>query len=233
MRGCLRALLAAVAVALAIVPPVARAQLFLLPDTPLGAHAMLYFDTPYTADVDMFSEAAAEDATTVRLDVFLPQITQGGGSRDWSWVSRIGQLATRYRVRLLVDLTGMPYHWAACPRQRHGAPPADRCPARDPALWGALAGQIAWRLRGTAVSYEVWNEPDGRWTFVGSAAQYGALLGAAVSAIHAVDPAAAVTNGGMMHTARGGGARWLRLALAAGGGSVVRSSVLGAPPDPT
>jgi hypothetical protein len=219
-RTFFRVLLTAWALALALAPPALGAQLFLLPDSALGAHAMLYFDTPYAADVDMFSQAAAEGATTVRLDIYLPQVTQGGNTRDWSWLARIEQLATRYRVRVLANLMGMPYRWAACPRERRRSPRPDSCPATDPRLWGGLAGQIAWRLRGLAVSYEIWNEPDGRWSFSGTARQYGALLGAAVSAIHSVEPDAAVTNGGIMHTAQGGGAQWLRAALSAAGPSV-------------
>ena len=46
---------------------------------------MLYFNTPIAADREMFSEAAAENAGTLRLDIFMPQITQGGASRAIAW----------------------------------------------------------------------------------------------------------------------------------------------------
>jgi hypothetical protein len=32
-------------------------------------------------------------------------------------------------------------------------------------------------------TFEIWNEPDGSWTFLGTVQQYGALLAAAVSRI--------------------------------------------------
>ena len=210
-----------VAVIGGLVAPDARAQLLLLPDSPLGAHAMLFFNTPIAADRDVFSEAAAEGAGTVRLDIFMPELTQGDGSPNWTWVWRIKNLATRYRLRVLADLTGMPREWADCPAHRR-VPSTQiyKCPTNDPGAWGALAGQVAARLKGTAVNFEIWNEPDGSWTSFGTPRQYGALLGAAVPAIHTADPQAHVTNGGMMETAAVRGAKWLRTALAAAGPAV-------------
>lgn len=196
--------------------------LTLRPDSALGAHAMLFYDTPLAADDAVFSEAVAEHATTVRVDIFLPQITSGDSQRDWSWVKQIATLAHQCRVRVLADLTGMPFWMSACPA---GTPIADsyQCPAADPAVWGALVGEVAAQLRQSAVSFEIWNEPDGSWTFSGSPEQYGAMLGAVLLAIHAENPDAKVTNGGMMQTAKGGGAAWLDQALAAAGPSAWRS----------
>lgn len=191
----------------------------LVPDSALGAHAMLFFDTPLFADDDTFSQAVAEHASTVRLDIFLPQITDGDSQPDWTWVQRIAALAHQYRIRVLADLTGMPFWMSACPA---GEPFADayRCPAGDPGAWGQLVGDVAAHLRGSPVSFEIWNEPDGAWTFVGAAQQYGAMLAAAVRAIHTANPGAMVTNGGMMSTAGGGGAAWLSAALGAAGPDV-------------
>jgi hypothetical protein len=183
---------------------------------------MLFFDTPWAADVALFQQAAAEGASSVRLDIFLPQITSGDAQRDWSWVQRVALLARRYQMPVLADLTGMPLWMGNCPAGELWDE-IDRCPARDPATWGALAGEIATQLRGVPVSFEIWNEPDGAWTFQGTPAQYGALLAAAVLSIHRADPQAHVTNGGMMTPAAEGGATWLAAALSAAGASVWRS----------
>ena len=198
----------------------ASAQPALVADDALGAHAMLYFDTPAAGDDAVFAEAVAEHASTVRLDIFIPQLTANAGAVDWSWVDRIAQLSRRYGIRVLADLTGMPPALAQCPA---GPVNVYLCPASDPSAWGAIAGQVAARLSGVAVSFEIWNEPDGSWTFLGSPQQYGALLAAAVQSIHAADPAALVTNGGMMGTAGAGGASWLSTALAAAGARTWRA----------
>lgn len=206
----------------AVLVPEARAQVTTPPDTPLGAHAMLFFDTPWAADMALFHQAGAEGASSVRLDIFMPQITSGDSQRDWSWVQRVALLARRYRMPILADLTGMPLWMGNCPAGQLWDE-IDRCPARDPGTWGALAGEIATRLRGVPVSYEIWNEPDGAWTFQGTPEQYGALLAAAVSAIHRADPQAPITNGGMMTPAAESGATWLDAALSSAGASVWRS----------
>ena len=197
----------------------ARAELLLRPDSPLGAHAMLFYDTPLAADRDMFGEAAAEGAGTIRLDIYLPQITNGNTKRDWSWPLRIRRLAWQYGLRVVADLTGMPAEWASCP---DGLRPAQRyrCPARSAAEWGALAGQVAQQLRGVPVTFEIWNEPDGSWTYLGTPQQYGQMLAASASAIASADPGAGVTNGGIMNAPQRGGIKWLRAALAAAGSAV-------------
>jgi hypothetical protein len=198
----------------------ASAQTGLVADDALGAHAMLYFDTPVASDDAVFAAAVAEHAGTVRLDIFIPQLTAKPGRVDWSWVDRIARLSRRYRIRVLADLTGMPPALARCPA---GPVNVYLCPASDASAWGAIAGQVAARLEGVPVSFEIWNEADGSWTFLGSPAQYGALLAAAVRAIHAADPTAIVMNGGMMGTASAGGTAWLSTALAAAGARTWRA----------
>jgi hypothetical protein len=200
--------------------PGAQAQPLLLPDSPLGAHAMLYYDTPLAADNDLFQQAADEHAGTVRLDVFLPQITNGAKKPDWSWVTRIRRLALRWRTRVLINVTGTPPDWTACPKRKHIAWLDARCPPRDPSRWAQLVGEVAGKLHGTAATFEVWNEPDGAWTFVGTAAQYGVMLGDAARAIGMADPGAGVTNGGIMNPAARGGTKWLKTALSAAGSDI-------------
>jgi hypothetical protein len=187
----------------------------LIPDNALGAHAMLYFDTPEAGDDAVFAEAQAERASTIRLDIFMPQLLNQSNAVDWTWIDRIAHLSRQYHLRVLADLTGMPLSMANCPAGDQDV--WDQCPAQDPAAWGQLAGQVAAHLRELPVSFEIWNEPDGSWTYAGTAQQYGAMLAAAVLDIHKANPSALVTNGGMMQTAGAGGASWLEAALSTAG----------------
>ncbi len=193
----------------------AGAEPQLIPDNALGAHSMLYFDTPEAGDNAVFAEAQAERASTVRLDIFMPQLLDESNAVDWTWIDRIAHLSREYHLRVLADLTGMPMSMADCPAGDQDV--WDQCPAQDPAAWGQLAGQVAAHLRELPVSFEIWNEPDGSWTYAGTAQQYGAMLAAAVLDIHKANPNALVTNGGMMQTAGGGGASWLDAVLRAAG----------------
>ena len=198
-----------------LTPARAWAEPRLITDNALGAHAMLYFDTPEAGDNAAFAEAEAERASTIRLDIFMPQLLDQSNGIDWTWVDRIADLSRRYHLRVLADLTGMPMSMADCPAGDQDA--WDQCPAQDSAAWGQLAGQVAAHLREMPVSFEIWNEPDGSWTYAGTPAQYGAMLAAAVLDIHKANPKALVTNGGMMQTAGAGGTSWLGAALRAAG----------------
>ena len=198
-----------------LTPTWARAEPQLIPDNALGAHAMLYFDTPEAGDDAVLAEAEEERASTIRLDIFMPQLLAANNAVDWTWVDRIADLSRQHHLRVLADLTGMPLSMANCPPGDQDV--WDQCPAQDPAAWGQLAAQVAAHLRDMPVSFEIWNEPDGSWTYAGTAQQYGAMLAAAVLDIHRADPKALVTNGGMMQTAGAGGASWLGAALDAAG----------------
>ena len=61
-------------------------------------------------------------------------------------------------------------------------------PRTGPGGLGTAGGQVAAHLRELPVSFEIWNEPDGSWTYAGTAQQYGAMLAAAVLDIHKANP---------------------------------------------
>ncbi len=56
---------------------------------------------------------------------------------------------------------------------------------------------LAARYRGRIASWEIWNEPDNRDYWLGSPAEYAALLAAGARAVHAADPTAQVVMGGI------------------------------------
>jgi hypothetical protein len=72
-----------------------------------------------------------------------------------------------------------------------------KTPPRQPAEFAELLGLLAARYRGRIHSWELWNEPDNRDYWLGSAAEYAELARGASAAIEAVDPAIDVVSGGL------------------------------------
>jgi hypothetical protein len=68
--------------------------------------------------------------------------------------------------------------------------------------------------------FEVINEPDGRWAFLGTPQQYAEILACAYDAIHSADPQARVAFGGLMDIGPGGEA-WMDAMLATPGADAV------------
>jgi hypothetical protein len=68
--------------------------------------------------------------------------------------------------------------------------------------------------------FEVINEPDGAWAFLGTPQQYAATLADACDAIHAADPQALVVLGGLMDIGATGEA-WMNAMLATPGADAV------------
>jgi glycosyl hydrolase family 39 (putative alpha-L-iduronidase) len=72
-----------------------------------------------------------------------------------------------------------------------------KTPPRDPAEFGELMGLLARRYAGRIHSWELWNEPDNRDYWLGSAKDYAELARAGAQAIDAVDPSIDVVSGGL------------------------------------
>jgi hypothetical protein len=159
----------------------------------------------------MFKHAAAIGARHIRADLALTQvITDAAGGRDWRPVDRYMALARRYRLRVTLVLLSTPWWEAAC---GSAFDESFRCPPRDPDRWGAWAGEVAGRTRGTIERFEIINEPDNCATFFGTPAQYAELLNAAYAAIKKANPAATVLLGGIYRPPAHG---WITAVLAAG-----------------
>jgi hypothetical protein len=180
-------------------------------------HSMLYLNTPFGAKEAMFREAAAAGASTIRLDIELSGVfVNPDGQPDWSGVDQFMWLATHYHLRVLADLTATPWYMVDCPPN---TPPdiTYRCPPTDPSRWGQQAGEIAAYTRGVIDDFEIINEPDGSWAFLGNAQQYAGILAAADDAIHGANPSARVALGGLMDIGPSGMA-WMNQVLSANGG---------------
>jgi hypothetical protein len=167
------------------------------PDNPIGIHSMLYLDHPLGAKRAMFREAAAVGASTIRVDVELSAIFPAPpGAPDWSGLDQYMSLARIYHLRVLADVLATPWYLADCPS---GTAFDDTylCPPSDDRAWGQEAGAVAAHTRGVIDDFEIINEPDGGWSFHGTAQKYAGILAASYEAIHAADPRARVALGGL------------------------------------
>ena len=133
----------------------------------------------------------------------------------WGAIDEYMRLARTYHLRVLAVLTSTPAWMAACPR---GTPSGAqfRCAPRDPHEWAHAAGEIAHHTGGVIDAFEIMNEPDGRWSFLGSPQQYANVLAASYDAIHAAAPTDQVALGGLMHLGTQG-VRWMNAMLATPG----------------
>jgi hypothetical protein len=189
-------------------------------DTPYGIHSMLYVDAPLSFKEAMFRQAAELGASSIRVDVFVPAIVATPDGRpDWTALDEYMTLARRYRLQVLGVLLGTPSWLAACPR---GTSLLDiyKCPSSDPRAFAAYAAEIARHARGVIDDWEIRNEPDGRWAYLGTPADYARELTTTAAAIHAANPGARVMNGGAMMLASRG---WLDAVFAAAGAALPAS----------
>ncbi len=200
--------------------PVAAAAT--VPVAPIGVHSMLHATEPLDIKQAMFHEAAAIGASMIRVDIELSAVFPApGGPPDWSGVDQYMWLARRYRLRVLADLVATPWYLADCPA---GTPFASSylCPPSDARAWGQDAGSIARHTRGAIDCFEIINEPDGSWAFLGTPQQYAGILATSYQAIHAADPTAKVALGGLMDVGAGGAA-WLSAVFATPGLDAIHS----------
>lgn len=88
---------------------------------------------------------------------------------------------------------------AYTPRWNSDGGPDDywKTPPRDLKEFSEIMRLLATRYRGRIHSWELWNEPDNRDYWLGSAAQYAALLQAGAEAVHGADPELKVVSGGL------------------------------------
>jgi hypothetical protein len=187
---------------------------------PVSSHAMVHTCcTPAAMKERIFAEAAASGAEFIRVDIELSGIFEGTGSReepDWRALDEVAALAERHDMKVLGLILGTPSWLSSCPER--GAEAA-LCPARDPAEFGRLAGEVAAHARGSIRHWEIWNEPDADWAFKGTAEDYARMLSAAYDAIHARVPDAQVVMGGVERPRE---REWIERMLAAPGADAAR-----------
>jgi hypothetical protein len=169
------------------------------PSTPLASHAMVYLDAPYSFKEAMFRESARLGVSAIRVDLALSAVFAPGGEEDWRPVDEMLTLARQYRVRPVGIVLATPEFLTACPAEA----PAERykCPPSDLDAWKQMVSKLAAHTRGVIDTFEILNEPDGRWAFAGSAADYARMLRAGHDATVAGNPRAKVAIAGTMSLA--------------------------------
>ncbi len=181
----------ACALAAALAAPAAAAA------TPYSSHSQLYACCTDSATKEaMFREAKESGAAYIRLDFELETMFSRGGPTDWTGPDEVAELSRRFGLPVLATLLGTPRENTDCP----SVPWPDRymCPAADAAEWGEQAGRIADRYQGVIDHFQIGNEPDGGWAFLGQPEDYARMLSAAYDGIHAGSPAATVVLGPTM-----------------------------------
>ncbi|HKP20600.1 MAG TPA: hypothetical protein VJT68_03730 [Thermoleophilaceae bacterium] len=149
-------------------------------DAPISAHAMVHTCcTPAGEKERIFSEAEDLGTGYVRVDVELSGIFKAPGAEpDWGGLDQVIDLSKEHHVRVLGILLGSP-DWA------------------DDDDYGRLSGLVAEHAGGAIDHWEIWNEPDGDWSFDGTPEDYARMLSAAHDRIKAKAPADQVVLGGL------------------------------------
>jgi hypothetical protein len=160
----------------------------------LGAHSMLYLNSTAAQQEAVFRAASVAGLRYLRMDLAVGNVFRWDGT-DFSAVDRIGELAARYRMRVLGTITETPWHIAGCagvPFELLG-----RCaPAREhEATWRDMVFEVVRRARDIR-HWELGNEPDDPRTFIGSAGDYARWASLAVDGIRAARPDARIAIGG-------------------------------------
>ncbi len=135
------------------------------------------------------------------------------GELDWSRLDRVVDAARDRGLKVLGVLGSTPA-WASA----SGSPTS---PPDDPEDFGAFATAAARHFKGRVRNWEVWNEPNFRSFFTGSATDYAALLEQAHDAVTSVQRRATIVLGGLARSQFGRSqapASFLAEVYAAGGG---------------
>lgn len=113
------------------------------------------------------------------------------GRYDWTFWDNLVSAAEKSRIGLIPYVAYTP-KWAA--RDPHDF---WKQPPRDPRLYSDFMNRIVSRYRGRIRSWEIWNEPDNKDYWTGTAAEFASLATLAARSIREADPAAVLVLGGM------------------------------------
>jgi polysaccharide biosynthesis protein PslG len=156
---------------------------------------------------------AADGVEWVRIDLYWSTLEPRRGRLDAVALSQTDAAVAEARargLRMLAVLWGTP-SWASGVRSARSARSTGHLavPPRDVRDFARVAGRLARPYRGRIAAWELWNEPNKRRFFDGTARRYVELLRAAYPLVH---PHAQVVFGGLSRH----DVRWLRSAYEAG-----------------
>ncbi len=113
------------------------------------------------------------------------------GEYDWKFWDTLVELSIRNHIQLIPYVAYTP-EWAA-----REAKDFWKEPPRTPELYADFMFRIVQRYKGRIHSWEIWNEPDNKDYWLGTADEYAALTIAAAKRIREADPSAVLVLGGM------------------------------------
>ena len=113
------------------------------------------------------------------------------GKYDWRFWDNLVTIAEQNKIQVIPYVAYTP-EWAA-----RDAKDFWKQPPRDPQLYADFMFAAAQRYRGRIHSWEIWNEPDNKDYWVGSAHEFATLVMQAARRIREADPAAVLVLGGM------------------------------------
>jgi hypothetical protein len=130
-------------------------------------------------------------AQVFRFGIGWDAIQEGPERYDWRHWDTLINLASRYGVTLIPYVAYTP-RWLGSERRGFwSAPPTDL------EKFGDFMGAIARRYRGQVRAWELWNEPDNRDFWRGSAAEYAWMVQLGARRVREADPTAIIVLGGM------------------------------------
>ncbi|HEX6502629.1 MAG TPA: hypothetical protein VF011_05230 [Terriglobales bacterium] len=115
------------------------------------------------------------------------------GQYRWAFWDMLVREAASAHVELIPYVAYTP-QWAAASETNFW-----RQPPRNPNLYAEFMERIVERYRGKIHAWEIWNEPDNRDYWQGSAQGYAELVRAAALAMRRADPSVVLVLGGMSH----------------------------------
>ncbi len=166
--------------------------------TPYSSHSQLYACCTDSATKEaMFREAKESGAAFIRLDLQMEDMFTRDQPTDWSGPDEVAALSRRFDLPVLATLVGTPRENTDC-ADRADWYGSFRCAPADADEWGHQAGQVAERYAGVIDHFQIGNEPDGAWAWIGEPEDYALMLSASYDAIHSEAPGATVVLGPTM-----------------------------------
>jgi hypothetical protein len=148
----------------------------------------------FTSDDQALDIIAAAGFSRVRMDLGWAGVETTKGVYDFTaFDALVSALASRgMNLHLILDYFNPLYPQSSDPGY------GDAGEQTTVPAFAAVSKAAAAHFAGKGLTYEVWNEENGGfWPPVANAAQYSELCAAAIAAVHAGDPSALVTVGGL------------------------------------
>jgi len=123
-----------------------------------------------------------------------PQLETEPGKWDFELLDTYVTLATEHKVDLLLTLGLTPAWASARPDEPSAYGRGNAAQPRRIADWEEYVRVVATRYRGRIHEYEIWNEPNVKGTFTGSADEMAQLSRAAYRVLKSVDPTITVIS---------------------------------------